>query len=204
MHEQIIGHIQEYFRLGASKTAARLHAFILLAGFLAAISIQAATVVVDPTVPLTNYWSGGEWATDGNFNGWTTSQISGASVAGGSLTGTASDSDPQVSLLSVASGPDLELAFYDYLDVRLQVPAGFTGSIPIYFGTTSTPGISASRVVTIDSTNIPPDGAFHVYRIFFGPEIYWRANLSDLRIDPLGSSATVGQGFAIIMSDSEI
>ena len=197
MGEQIVGHIQKPFRSGASKNAANLRAFILLAGFLTAIPVQAATVVVDPTVPLTNYWSGGEWTTDGNFGGWITTQISGATVSGGLLTGTASGGDPQMSLLNAAGGPDLELAFYDYLDLRLQVPAGFSGSIPIYFGTTSTAGISASRVVTIDSTNIPSDGAFHIYRVFFGPEIYWRGNLSDLRIDPLGSSATVGQGFAI-------
>lgn len=41
------------------------------------------------------------------------------------------------------------------------------------------------------------DGAFHVYRIFFGPEIYWRGNLSHLRIDPLGTNVAVGQSFAI-------
>ena len=197
MTKQDIGHAEIYFRPGVPRIAVKLRVFSLLAGFLAAASIQAATVTVDPTTPLTNYWSGGEWNTAGNFDGWTSAQVGGATVAGGLLTGTASDSDPQVALLEVAGGPDLELAFYDYLEVRLQVPAGFTGSIPIYFGTTNTPGISASRVVTIDSTNIPPDGAFHVYRVFFGPEIYWRGNFSDLRIDPLGSSATVGQGFAI-------
>ena len=94
-----------------------------LASLLLTVSAQGATVVVDPGVPLTNYWSGGEWNTDGNFEGWTTAQISGASVAGGLLTGTASGSDPQVRLLGVTGGPDLELAFFDYLDVRLQVPA---------------------------------------------------------------------------------
>jgi carbonic anhydrase/acetyltransferase-like protein (isoleucine patch superfamily) len=197
MGEQIIGHTKTHFRSAASKIAARLRVFSLLTSLLAVAPIQAATVAVDPTTPLTNYWSGGEWSTDGNFDGWTTTQISGATVAGGLFTGTASGSDPQVSLLNIAGGPDLELAFYDYLDVRLQVPAGFSGNIPVYFGTTSTPGINASRIVTINSTNIPSDGAFHVYRIFFGPEIYWRGNLSDLRIDPLGSSATAGQAFAL-------
>ncbi len=164
---------------------------------LACAGAGAATVSVDPNTPLTNYWRGGEWNTNGNFQGWTTTQISGATVSGGSLTGTASGTNPQVALLSFSGGPDLDLAFYDYLDLRLQVPAGFTGNMPIYFGTTNTPGISAARVATISSTNIPADGAFHVYRVFFGPEVYWRGKLSDLRIDPLGSSATVGQSFAI-------
>ena len=170
-------------------------ALIFFAGLLLATRSHAATVTVDPTVPLTNYWSGGEWNTDGNFESWVTAQITGASVAGGLLAGTASGADPQVSLLGVTGGPDLELAFFDYLDVRLQVPAGFAGSIPIYYGTTNTPGISTARMFFI--TNVPTDGAFHVYRIFFGPEVYWRGNLSDLRIDPLGTNATVGQSFSI-------
>jgi len=171
--------------------------FSIFSSLLLAVPIHAATVAVDPVVPLTNYWSGGEWNTDGNFEGWTTTQISGATVSGGLLTGTAGGSDPQVALLSFAGGPDLELAFYDYLDLRLQVPAGFTGSIPVYFGTTTNTGISAARVITISNTNIPADGAFHVYRVFFGPEVYWRGRLSDLRVDPLGNSATVGQSFAL-------
>ena len=158
---------------------------------------DASVILVDPGLPLTNYWSGGEWNSDGNLESWGTAQISGATVTSGLLNGKASGSDPQVSLLNIDSGPDLELAFFDYLDVRLQVPANFADNIPIYYGTTNTPGISVSRVVVINSTNIPSDGAFHVYRIFLGPQVYWRGNLSDLRIDPLGSSATVGQSFTI-------
>ena len=110
------------------------------------------------------------------------------------LTGTASGSDPQLALTNIAGGPDLELAFYDYLDVRLQVPAGFTGNIPIYFGTTNTPGISTRcRSPPSTTPTFRTDGAFHVYRLFFGPQVYWRGNLSDLRIDPLG---TFGDGRA--------
>jgi carbonic anhydrase/acetyltransferase-like protein (isoleucine patch superfamily) len=157
----------------------------------------AASVTVDPAVPLTNYWSGGEWNTNGNLENWTTAQVAGGAVSGGVLAGTAGGADPQVELLGSASGPDLELACFDYLDIRLQVPAGFSGSVPVYYGTTNTPGISSARLFVIDSTNIPADGAFHLYRIFLGPEVYWRGNLSDLRIDPLGTNATLGQAFAL-------
>ena len=162
------------------------------------------TVTVDPTVALTNYTGLGEWNTDGSFDAWTTAQVSGATVAGGSLSGTASGSDPQVTLTGLGTnGPDLDLAFNDYLDVRLQVPTGFSGGIQVYFGATNnyfytanaTTGFNTNRAVTI--TNVPTDGAFHVYRIFFGPHPYWRGNLSGVRIDPLGNAATTGQAFAL-------
>ncbi len=165
---------------------------------------DGVTVTVDPVVVLTNYTGLGEWNTDANFEGWGTAQVSGAAVSGGILGGTASGADPQIMLTGLSTnGPDLDLAFNDYLDVRLQVPAGFAGNILVFFGATNnyfgtantTTGFNASRSVTI--TNIPPDGAFHVYRIFFGPHVYWRGNLSDVRIDPLGNSATIGQAFAL-------
>ncbi len=166
--------------------------------------LDGVTVTIDPVVALTNYTSLGEWNTDGNFDNWSTAQVSGATVSAGLLSGAASSSDPQITLIHLgASGPDLDLAFNDYLDVRLQLPAGSGGTMQVYFGATNnyygtantTTGFSASREVTI--TNIPADGAFHVYRIFFGPHVYWRGNLSDVRVDPLGSAATVGDAFAV-------
>lgn len=159
--------------------------------------VAAITVTVDPAVPLTNYWSGGEWNADGNFENWSSNQVSSATVSGGVLAGVAGGSDPQISLLNFANGPDLDLAFNDYIDLRLQVPTGFTGNVQLYYGVTNTPGISASRIFTIVNTNIPQDGAFHVYRVFIGPQVYWRGNLRDLRVDPLGVSASAGQTFAI-------
>jgi carbonic anhydrase/acetyltransferase-like protein (isoleucine patch superfamily) len=187
---------------------------ILLTVALAALSISSlpaqtnafrdgVTVAIDPSVALTNYTSLGEWNTDGNLGGWSTAQISATAVSGGALNGTASGTDPQITLTGLgAGGPDLDLAFNDYVDVRLQVPAGFGGNILVffgavnnYFGTANITGFDGSRSVTI--TNIPVDGAFHVYRIFFGPQVYWRGNLSDVRVDPLGNLATVGQAFAV-------
>ena len=91
---------------------------------------SGVTVTVDPAVALTNYTGLGEWNTNGNFENWTTANITGATVSGGLLSGTASGSDPQVMLTGLGTnGPDLDLAFNDYLDVRLQVPSGFSGGI---------------------------------------------------------------------------
>jgi carbonic anhydrase/acetyltransferase-like protein (isoleucine patch superfamily) len=158
---------------------------------------QLGSVTVDPTVPLTNYTSLGEWNTDGNFENWTTSQVSSASVSNGILSATASGSDPYLALLNFANGPDLDLAFNDYIDLRLQAPTGFSGNILLYYGVTNTPGISSSRLFTIPNASIPQDGQFHVYRIFIGPQVFWRGNLRDLRLDPLGAAASAGQTFAV-------
>lgn len=157
---------------------------------------DAAVVTVDPTTPLTNYWSGGEWNTDDDFEGWTPTQITNAGVTNGVLTATASGTDSQVSRLNFASGADLDLGFNDYLDLRLQLPADYNGDVQIYYGDTFYPGISGTRVVTIPSSQIPKDGAFHTYRIDMGLEVFWRATLRDLRIDALDGTG-VGKTFAV-------
>ena len=83
------------------------------------------------------------------------------------MSGTASGGNPQVTLTGLSTnGPDLDLAFKDYLDVRLQVPSGFSGGIQVFFGATNnyyftanaTTGFDTNRAVII--TNVPSDGAF--------------------------------------------
>ena len=155
-------------------------------------------IVVDPAgPPLTNYTSLAEWNTDGNFENWTSNQVSSATVLSGILSGTANGSAPQLAKLNFAGGPDLDLGYNDQLEIRLQVPADFAGDMQIFYGVTNTPGIGASRVVTIPNSLIPKDGAFHVYRIDVGLEILWRGNLRDLQVNPLGAAAGVGQTFAM-------
>lgn len=156
----------------------------------------AVTVVVDPATALINYWSGGEWNVDGDFEGWSTAQMTNAAVVGGVLTGSASGTDSQIARLNFVGGADLDLGFNDYLDVRLQLPATYLGDVQIYYGDTFYPGINGTRVVTIPSAQIPKDGAFHVYRIDMGLEVYWRSTLRDLRIDALDATGA-GMTFAL-------
>ncbi len=163
--------------------------FLCLTSILQAVNLP---VVVDPATPLTGTYAV-EWATTGNFESWTTSQVNTATVSGGFLTGTTSGTSPQITR-SNFSGPDLDLGFNDYLELRIRVPASHTGDIKISYGTTGTTGFNAARVLVIPDALVPTDGAFHTYRIDVGPEPYWRATLRDLRIEP---SATSGQAFAI-------
>ena len=166
----------------------------LLAALSLSLAALALPIQVDPSgTPFTGTFAV-EWETAANFENWTTSQTTAATVSAGQLTGTSSGTDPQITLANFASGPDLDLGFNDYLETRIQVPASYLGDIQIYYGTTGTTGFSASRVITIPSAIIPKDGAFHTYRIDVGPEPWWRGTLRDLRIDPVTTS---GQAFAI-------
>lgn len=160
------------------------HLACTLLAACAGISAGAVSIAVDPATPaLTNYAGLGEWNTDGDFESWTTTAVTGATVSGGTLNGTGSAATAQISKLNFASGPDLDLGFNDVLDLRLQVPAWFTGTVSIYYGTTGTAGISAARVVTIPNSALVKDGAPHLYRMDMGLEVFWRATLRDLRVE---------------------
>ncbi len=180
---------------GVIATVGRLLAGVVLVAFSFLVSARAATVVVDPITPaLTNATVLGAWDTDGNFEGWTTFGISGWSVAGGFLNATGSLTSAQLNRLTIAGGPDLNFGYNDYLEVRLQVPTTFTGNVQLYYGTTNTTGISATRMVTITNSTLIKDDAMHVYRVDMGLEIWWRSSLSDVRVEL--TSAT-GVAFAV-------
>ncbi|MFY7818897.1 MAG: DUF6055 domain-containing protein [Akkermansiaceae bacterium] len=178
--------------LDVSMQAGRFLLLVLVLFFGGEISAYALPVEVDPSTPLTGTFAV-EWNSPGNFESWTTSQVSSASVSNGRFSGTTNGTTPRV-IRSNFSGPDLDLGFNDYLEIRIQVPASHTGDIRISYGTTATTGFNTARVLIIPDGLVPADGAFHTYRIDVGPEPWWRANLRDLRIEP---SATSGQAFAI-------
>ena len=165
----------------------------LIINCIFALRANALPITVDPSGPALTGTYAVEWNTNGNLESWTTSQVTGATVNGGQLSGTTNGTSPRV-IRSNFSGPDLDLGFNDYLEIRIQVPASHTGDIKISYGTTGTTGFNAARVLVIPDALVPTDGAFHTYRIDVGPEPWWRATLRDLRIEP---SATTGQAFTI-------
>lgn len=195
------------------KTAPKI---LLLLGvwLLLASHVSALPITVD-TGRVTGTWSE-EWNLPGNLDGWSTSQTSGSVQASGTDTvfmGVASGTDAQVSGTNFANGPDLDLGFNDFIELRIKVPDNYSGDIQIYYGTTpyvvstwgnaittgtaQTTGFSSSRVITIPASSIKHDGAFHIYRIDAGLEPAWRSTLRDLRIDPLVGPGTSGMSFAI-------
>ena len=144
-------------------------------------------ITVDPAGVMTPSWSA-EWAVDGNAEGWTAVNAT-ASVSGGTISATATAAGPSLRLSALSGGSDLDLGFNDFLDLRIRVPASYAGPIQIYYGTTSTTGFAGTRVITIPASRIPKDGAFHLYRVELGLEVYWRSTLRDLRVDLSGTSS---------------
>ncbi|MGC4031164.1 MAG: hypothetical protein QM754_05375 [Tepidisphaeraceae bacterium] len=133
----------------------------------------------------------GEWATAGNADSWTATGASSTTIAGGFITEVASASGTPVVLsrTSIASGPQtLEYAYYDYVQVRMQLPAAYAGGdVTFYYGTsntvpTSQAGFSATRSWTIPAAQLATDGAMHTYRINVGKSAWWKGNLTDLRV----------------------
>ncbi len=155
---------------------------------------EVTPVTVDPAGAAFTGTLSAEFNTDGSFGGWTTSQVSGATVAGGVLSGTSSRSAPWVLLTGTVGLADLDLGFNDYLEVRMQVPANYAGDIQFSYGTIAKPGFGADRMFAIPATNVAKDGAFHTYRIDLGLERLWGSTLTDLRIQPVNAA---GLAFAI-------
>ena len=141
---------------------------VLFLSLFLPLAANTLSIEVNPATPLTGTFSV-EWDTDGNLESWTTNQVSGASVSGGFFSGTTNGTDPQVIRSNIASGPDLDLGFNDFLELRMQVPANYADNIEIYYGTTATTGFSGARLISIPNAMIPKDGAFHTYRIDVGP-----------------------------------
>ena len=163
-----------------------------------AYAANVSVVAVDPMDRLAGATVLGEWNTNGTFEGWTTAHVAGAAVSGGVLQGsTTTTGDAQVTLAALTGGPDQALGFNDYLQVRIKVPAAFTGDIQFEYGTTAKTGFATDRVFTIPSASIPKDGAFHTYRLDLGLEVWWRDYLRDLRLTPMPGITTAGLAFEL-------
>jgi carbonic anhydrase/acetyltransferase-like protein (isoleucine patch superfamily) len=174
---------------------------IALSALLAvAFQARALVVQVDPAVPLTNATSLAEWNTDGDLDGWSASGMTGTTVSNGVLSATDDGTftvAPQLQKLNFAAGPDLDMGYNDFLDLRLKLPVGYAGDVLLYYGTTKTAGIAASRLVAISNAVLRADGAFHIYRVELGLEPLWRGVLRDLRLIPLIGDAASGSSFEI-------
>lgn len=164
--------------------------WLLVAGAFAQAQQNVTVFVVDPVDRLAGKTLLGEWANAGNLEGWTGSNVTGLAASGGMLSGSDGSAtlDATVSRSALANGPDLDLGFNDYLQIRLQVPAAYAGDVKFEYGTSVNPGFAPSRQFVLPSAKIIKDGAFHTYRIDLGLEVFWRDRLTDLRITPLLAS----------------
>ncbi len=139
----------------------------------------------------------GEFATDGNFEGWTVAGANSSKVTGGLVTATANVVGTPVSLTrsAIASAPFLDYGFYDYIQLRMQLPVGLSSDITFNFSTSTQAGFSSARSFTIPAAQVATDGQFHVYRINVGKAVWWKDTLAGLQISI--PTTTAGQSESI-------
>ena len=163
---------------------------LLLAPILAAAHAtgqQNVTIAaVNPPERLTGTVLG-EWNTDSNLENWSGSHVTGLSATGGVLAGsdTTPSADSSLTLAPLTGGPDLDFGFFDYLQIRLKLPAAYTGDVRFDYGTSTRNGFAAARRFVIPAASIIKDGQFHTYRLDLGLDVFWRDSLRDLRITPI-------------------
>ena len=84
----------------------------------------------------------------------------------------------------LTNGPDLDLGWNDYLDLRLRVPRAFKGDVALQFGTSTRPGFGNERAIGVPAAMLKKDGNWHTYRLDLSLVVLWRDRLSDLRFAP--------------------
>ena len=168
-----------------------------LAAFIFTMTPVFAQLKVNPKEPLkpslqtivnsagnTGNWIGSGWST---FN----------AISSG-LSGKASGTSSSITRAGIINGPNLDLGYNDFVDVRLAIPSTFTGNLVVSFGVTNAgiPGqtsFNSSREVMIPNSKLIKNGIAHTYRMDMGLVPLWRGILTDLRITLRGT--TTGQGF---------
>ena len=156
--------------------------------------VQAVTVSLDPANLVTNFISLGEWDTDGNFEGWSTTQVATPTVSGGSFNGNVQDgsNDPMPARQNFSGlGINLDSGNYDVIELRISRTAP-TSRLDIFWGTTVANAFSGTRRVDATTVNPPADGAFHIIQFDMSDEVDWTATLDDIRLDPFSGTAPVG------------
>ena len=157
---------------------------------LLTLSALYPTVTLDPSTRLATSDVLGEW-NGATQDGWTVNNAASTTVANGSITVTSQNgtaNPAQLDLTNIAGGPDLDFGYFDYLQIRLQLPANYNKDLMFEFGTTTHPGLSTDREFIVQAANLAKDGAVHTYRLDLGLVIWWRDTLHDLRVQPLGTT----------------
>ncbi len=123
----------------------------------------------------------------GNADGWTATNTANLTIAGGVLAAddNSTTANATLSLAALSGGPDLDLGFNDYFQIRMKLPSGSSGDVQFEFGTSVKTGFASDRVFTIPAADALRDGQFHTYRIDVGLVVWWRDSLRDLRITPI-------------------
>jgi len=169
----------------------------LIAGvLLAATSIANASLIINPTVNVDEYTSIGEWDNNGNFEGWSVNQVTGASVSGGLLSGSVANNKNDPMLILNSLNLDLDTLMFDILEIRVS-RTGPASRFDLFWGTNTNRGASDRRQVAVN--NLQSDGQFDVIQFDMSSVTDWDNTLNYIRIDPFSgfANATPARTFNI-------
>ena len=155
---------------------------------------------IDPAAPLVLFWSGGDWNTGEDLQGWLVSGVEEVRVEQGALTARFTSEGARLQRTAIPSGPDLDLGFHDLMEFRLRLPAAYAGSLELEYGVANAglaaqTGFATTRRMVLSADQLPQDGQWHTLRLDLGLEPRWRGTLTDLRLSLVGGP--VGQTFAM-------
>ncbi len=116
--------------------------------------------------------------TPGNTEGWSTANVTSPVVDGGSLKGTTTTSDPNVSRSGFSMNAN------SVASVVIKMKAATTGTVQFYWGTLAASGFAGARVLS--TTYSPTDNTWRAILFSPGSHVGWAAQtITSLRVDPL-------------------
>ena len=127
----------------------------------------ADTIEVDPATPLDHYISLGEWNTPGDVDGFTqSSDITGLTVAGGTISGTVSGNDPWIRKDSPTGVNRYNLSPGSIIEIRIKYDADASltnnpGNFGFYYFNDG----NWHAIAFLTGAKVQIDGQFHVYRL---------------------------------------
>ncbi|TVP75164.1 MAG: hypothetical protein EA353_14470 [Puniceicoccaceae bacterium] len=130
-----------------------------------------------------------DFNTDGNLEGWTSANVSGLTVAGGVLSGTATSGDPQLRRTG------LSLNGNSFTRVTVRMRASVNSPIRLFWSTSDNSGFSTARRETIDYTG---NDEFQILEFDLEYVDQWAdAIITSLRLDPAEGAGTDGSTFEV-------
>jgi len=146
---------------------------------------------IDPSTPMTNYISLGEWNTDGDFDGWAinhsydSNDVAALAVYGGSITGRVAGND-----LWIRKNESFNLVSGSVVEIRCKYDpntANTSGKYYFYIG-------GWQNLPFIIGSEQPVDGNFHIYRTTLTENA---GQTILIRVDQLSGDATIGETFEV-------
>ncbi|TVP81756.1 MAG: hypothetical protein EA353_01235 [Puniceicoccaceae bacterium] len=125
----------------------------------------------------------------GNTEGWTSSNVSGLTVADGSIGGTASTDDPQL------RRTNLWLSGDRFIEVTVRMRADVNSPIRLFWSTAENGGFNGTRMATEQYTG---NGEYQTLVFQMEDVPHWAENdITGLRLDPAEGTNVTGTSFNI-------